>query len=99
MQNGAIQNCKFYFFQFCTALLTLLMMAAESVLSKRPVLTITVALLFFLKQGKNFFFFQLIVVVLVLKVDFNVFMVGNSAVLVENLLHCMQHTDAKADYK
>ena len=34
---------------FCTALLTLLMMTAESMLSKRPVLRITAALLFFLE--------------------------------------------------
>ena len=32
-------------FWFCTALLTLLMMTAESMLSKRPVLRITTALL------------------------------------------------------
>ena len=35
--------------QFCTALHTLLMMTAESILSKRPVLRFTVALLFLLK--------------------------------------------------
>ena len=33
----------------CTALLTLLMMTAESTLSKRPVLRFTVALIFLLK--------------------------------------------------
>ena len=37
---------KMYFCKFCTTLLTLLMMTAESMLSKRSVLRITVALFF-----------------------------------------------------
>ena len=37
-------------FQFCSALLTLLMMTAESMWSKRPVLSFTVALFFLLKH-------------------------------------------------
>ena len=36
-------------FQFCTALLTLLMMTAKSTLSKRPIVKITVALFFLLQ--------------------------------------------------
>ena len=37
------------FFKFCIALLTLLMMTAESMFSKRPVLRITAALIFLLQ--------------------------------------------------
>ena len=40
------QSCEFLFLQFCTALFTLLMMTAESMLSKRPVLRFSGALLF-----------------------------------------------------
>ena len=45
----AVQNCKFCTAQFCTALHTLLMMTAEFMLSKRPVLRFTAALFFLLK--------------------------------------------------
>ena len=41
--------------QFCTALHTLLMMTAEFMLSKRPVLRFTAALFFLLKDYHSFY--------------------------------------------
>ena len=51
----AVQNCKMNLLQFCTALHTLLMMTAEFMLSKRPVLRFTAALFFLLKLFSSHF--------------------------------------------
>ena len=47
--QGSTKLCSVYARQFCTALHTLLMMTAEFMLSKRPVLRFTAALFFLLK--------------------------------------------------
>ena len=56
--TGVVQKQRSNSFQFCTALLTLLMMTAEPefMLSKRSVLKFTVGLFFLLKMWEKFFY-------------------------------------------
>ena len=56
--SKAVQNRK-RVCEFCTALLTLLMITAESMLSKRPILRFTVALFFSFLLGFHLFQFLL----------------------------------------